>query len=188
MYAKADEHHFQKIWSTATIVWHKRIPFHSKMNSHSFHTKVSLKFIIIFPHLFYLLYANISNCLIPVFASKLFYCSPTCKWKYKWTLHNDRLSIKSLIPRLSHRLSYVTFRTVSWSWNSSPTISWPVGCASVYIIHMYPMCVTQNAARGTVEIRMTNGCAQLKRNHDLISVLHHVMYVPTALGCATELA
>ena len=25
----------------------------------------------------------------------------------------------SLIPRLSHRLSYLTFRTISWSWNSS---------------------------------------------------------------------
>ena len=27
-------------------------------------------------------------------------------------------------------------------------------------------------ARGTVESRMAIGCAQLKRNHDLISVLH----------------
>ena len=61
---------------------------------------------------------------------------------------------------------------ISWSWNSSPTISWPVRYASVYIIHMYPMRVAQSAARGTVEIRMTIGCAQLKRNHDLIGVLH----------------
>ena len=34
------------------------------------------------------------------------------------------------------------------------------------------MCIAQSAARGTVEIKMTIGCAQLKRNHDLISVLH----------------
>ena len=67
----------------------------------------------------------------------------------------------------------VTFRTISWSWNSSPTISWlPVRYTSVYIIHMYPMCIAQSAARGTVEIRMTIECAQLKCNLDLISVLH----------------
>ena len=34
--------------------------------------------------------------------------------------HNDMSNIISLIPRLSHRLSYVTFRTISLSWNSSP--------------------------------------------------------------------
>ena len=61
------------------------------------------------------------------------------------------VNIISLIPRLSHRLSYVSFRTtcISWSWNSSPTISWlPVRYASIYIIHMYPMCVAQSATRG----------------------------------------
>ena len=42
------------------------------------------------------------------------------------------------LPRLSHRLEYFTFRTISWSWNSSPTISWlPMRYASVYIIHMF---------------------------------------------------
>ena len=50
------------------------------------------------------------------------------------------------------------------------TISWPVRYASVYII--LHVCVTQSATHGTVEIRMTIGCAQWKRNLDLISVLH----------------
>ena len=89
--------------------------------------------------------------------------------EWKWQV---LFIIISLIPRLSHRLSYVTFRTISWSWNSSPTISWPGRYASLYIIHIYPTCVAQSAARGTVEIRMTIGWAQLKHNHDLISVLH----------------
>ena len=37
---------------------------------------------------------------------------------------------------------------------------------------MYPMCVAQSATRGTVEIRMTIGCAQLKHSFDFLSVLH----------------
>ena len=32
---------------------------------------------------------------------------------------HEIVRIISLIPRLSHRLSYSTFRTISWSWNSS---------------------------------------------------------------------
>ena len=92
----------------------------------------------------------------------------TLLWRHMHKVYYSLWASQS-IPRLSHRLSYVTFRTISWSWNSSPTISWlPVRYASVYIIHMYPMCVAQSAARGTVEIRMTIGCAQLKRNLDLI--------------------
>ena len=63
--------------------------------------------------------------------------------------------IISLIPRLSHRLSYVTFQTISWSWNSSPTNTWlPMRCASVYIIHMNPMCAAQSAARSTVKLEL----------------------------------
>ena len=87
--------------------------------------------------------------------------------------------IISLIPRLSHRLEYLTFRTISCSCNSSPTISWlPMRYASVYIMHMNPMCVAQSAARGTVKsklgqwIRINIGSARLKRNLDLISVFH----------------
>ena len=102
------------------------------------------------------------------------------------------VNIRSLIPRLSHRLSYVTFRTTSWSWNSSPTILWlPVRYASVYIIHMNSMCVTQNATRGTVKselgqwIRINIGCARLKRNLDLISVPFSLSPC-TALGCAIK--
>ena len=96
------------------------------------------------------------------------WCKCICSSGYKFILKWFKMI--SLIPRLSHRLEYFTFRTISWSWNSSPTISWPVRYASVYIIHMYPMRVAQSATRGTVEIRMTIGCAQLKRNHDLIGV------------------
>ena len=84
-------------------------------------------------------------------------------------LVNGLINFISLIPRLSHRLSYFTFRTISWSCVSSPTITWlPVRYASVYIIHMYPMCVAQSAARGTVKselgqwIRITIGCARIE--------------------------
>ena len=50
------------------------------------------------------------------------------------------LMIISLIPRLSHRLSNVT-----WSWNNYFMAS--RGNASVYIIHMYPMCHAKCRAR-----------------------------------------
>ena len=33
--------------------------------------------------------------------------------------YNCPFLIISLIPRLSHRLEYFSFRTISWSWNSS---------------------------------------------------------------------
>ena len=36
-----------------------------------------------------------------------------------WCSAAHLFSIISLIRRLSHRLSYLTFRTISWSWNSS---------------------------------------------------------------------
>ena len=56
----------------------------------------------------------------------------------------------SLIPRLSHRLEYFTIQTISWSWNSSPTISWlPVRYASVNIIHMF-LCVSRKVSRAVL--------------------------------------
>ena len=95
-----------------------------------------------------------------------------------WQLR-DPTAIISLIPTLSHRLSYLTFRTISRSCVGTPTITWlPCVYAYVYIMHMNPMCVAQSAARGTVKselgqwIRITIRCAQLKRNLELISVFH----------------
>ena len=61
--------------------------------------------------------------------------------------------IISLIPRLSRRLSYLSFRTISRSCVSSPNYHMAAAAFSayVYIMHMNPMCVTQSAARGTVK-------------------------------------
>ena len=83
---------------------------------------------------------------------------------------NMWISIMSLIPSLSHRLLYVTFRTFSWSWVSSPTNTW---FPCVRFIHNYTwfQCVSCKLPRSTVEIRITNGCAWLKHNLHLISRL-----------------
>ena len=73
----------------------------------------------------------------------------------------------SLIPWLSHRLSYVTctFRIISWSCVNSPTITWlPMRYASICIIHMYPMCVAWFC-----KIRITIGCTRLKHSLNFIS-------------------
>ena len=110
-------------------------------------------------------WSNLTNCgllfNIVSFPAKCFF---SC-----WGIED----IISLIPRLSHRLSYVTFRTISWSWNSSPTISWPRALrVRLHNTHVSYVCRAKCRARGTVEIRMAIGYAQLKRNHDLISVLH----------------
>ena len=57
-------------------------------------------------------------------------------------------NIISLIPRLSHRLSYSTIRTISWSWYSSTNyfMARALRVRSEFIIHMNPMCVAQSAA------------------------------------------
>ena len=95
---------------------------------------------------------------------------------WRWRLH-----IISLIPRLSHRLSYVTFRTISWSWNSSPNYFMALALR-VHLLNTHESYVCRAKCRvcGTVKselhvgqwIRINIGRAQLKRNLDLISVFH----------------
>ena len=99
---------------------------------------------------------------------------------------NDNESIKSiisLIPRLSHRLSYLTFRTISWSWNSSTNYFMARAFFNTrpfsVIIHINPnVCRAKYRVCGTVKselgqwIRINIGRARLKRNLDLISAFH----------------
>ena len=88
--------------------------------------------------------------------------------------------IISLIPRMSHRLEYFTFRTISWSWNSSPNYF----MARALRVHFHHnthesyVCRAKCRVCGTLIselgqwIRINIGRARLKRNLDLISVFH----------------
>ena len=64
------------------------------------------------------------------------------QWRSQWK------SIISLIPRLSHRLSYSPFRTISWSWYSS-TNYFMARALSVRLPYntWLLMCVAQIAVR-----------------------------------------
>ena len=90
-----------------------------------------------------------------------------------------RMLVISLIPRLSHRLSYVTFRTISWSWNSSPNYFMARALrVRFHNTHESYVCRAKCRVCGTVKselgqwIRINIGRARLKRNLDLISVFH----------------
>ena len=88
--------------------------------------------------------------------------------------------IISLIPRLSHRLLYLTFRTISWSWNSSTNYFMARAFLRVrfHNTHESYVCRAKCRVCGTVKsklgqwIRINIGRARLKRNLDLISVFH----------------
>ena len=90
------------------------------------------------------------------------------------------LHIISLIPRLSHRLEYFSFRTISWSWNSSPNyfMARALRVRFHHNTHESYVCRAKCRVCGTVKselgqwIRINIGRARLKRNLDLISVFH----------------
>ena len=105
--------------------------------------------------------------------------------------------IISLIPRLSHRLEYFTFRTISWSWNSSPNyfMARALRVRFHHNTHESHVCRAKCRVCGTVIselgqlIRINIGRAWLQRNVDLISVFHcHCPCARTALGCTHSCA
>ena len=95
-------------------------------------------------------------------------------------IHRRIAAFISLIPRLSHRLEYFSFRTISWSWNSSPNyfMARALRVRFHHNTHESYVCRAKCRVCGTVKselgqwIRINIGRTRLKRNLDLISVFH----------------
>ena len=112
------------------------------------------------------------------------------------TLHPKIFHFISLIPRLSHRLSYLTFRTISWSWNSSTNYFMARAFLRIHFHNTHESYVCRAKCRvcGTVKselgqwVRINIGCARLKRNLDLISVFHCQCPRAQLLAAHTKLA
>ena len=98
--------------------------------------------------------------------------------KIGWRQIHFIFDIISLIPRLSHRLSYLTFRTISWSWNSSTNYFMARALRVRSESYESYVCRAKCRVCGTVKselgqwIRIKIGRARLKHNLDLISIFH----------------